>query len=71
MSSLSTSLNDAVTAGQNAVRIDTAVLSKLMDLAGDLAINLKIAPRKIARDLRRGGRGGPCRGFAPSATTRP
>lgn len=43
MSSLSTSLNDAVTAGQNAVRIDTAVLSKLMDLAGDLAINLSIA----------------------------
>ena len=40
---LPTSLNDAVTAGQKAVSIDAAMLAKLTDLAGDLAINLGIA----------------------------
>jgi small conductance mechanosensitive channel len=43
MISLPTSLNDAVAAGQKAVTIDAALLAKLTDLAGDLAINLSIA----------------------------
>ncbi len=43
MISLPTSLNDAVAAGQKAVTIDAALLAKLTDLAGDLAINLAIA----------------------------
>ena len=43
MTSLPTSLNDAVAAGQKAVTIDAALLAKLTDLAGDLAINLVIA----------------------------
>ncbi|MFN3930669.1 MAG: mechanosensitive ion channel family protein [Brevundimonas sp.] len=43
MTSLPTSLNDVVTAGQRAVSIDAAVLVKLTDMAGDLAINLSIA----------------------------
>ena len=43
MTSLPTSLNDAVVAGQRALSVDAAVLAKLTDLAGDLAINLSIA----------------------------
>ncbi|MDI6623444.1 MAG: mechanosensitive ion channel family protein [Brevundimonas sp.] len=43
MTSLPTSLNDAVAAGQQAVSIDAALLAKLTDLAGDLAVNLTIA----------------------------
>lgn len=43
MISLPTSLNDAVAAGQKAVTIDAAMVAKLTDLAGDLAINLTIA----------------------------
>lgn len=43
MISLPTSLNDAVAAGQQAVSIDAALLAKLTDLAGDLAVNLTIA----------------------------
>lgn len=43
MTSLETSLNDALTAGQRAVTVDAALLAKLTDLAGDLAINLTIA----------------------------
>jgi small conductance mechanosensitive channel len=43
MVSLPTSLNDAVAAGQKAVRLDAAVLAKLTDMAGDLAVNLSIA----------------------------
>jgi small conductance mechanosensitive channel len=40
---LQTSLSDAVAAGQKAVTIDAAVIAKLTDLLGDLAINLVIA----------------------------
>ncbi|MCS6625547.1 mechanosensitive ion channel family protein [Roseibacterium beibuensis] len=43
MTSLQTSLNDVVVAGQRAVSIDAAVLAKITDLAGDLAVNLTIA----------------------------
>lgn len=43
MVSLPTSLNDAVAAGQQAVTLDAAVLAKLTDMAGDLAVNLTIA----------------------------
>ena len=43
MTLLETSLNDALTAGQRAVTVDAAVLAKVTDLAGDLAINLTIA----------------------------
>jgi small conductance mechanosensitive channel len=43
MTSLSTPFNDAVAAGQKAVSVDAALLAKLVDLAGDLAINLSIA----------------------------
>lgn len=43
MTSLPTSLNDAVVAGQRALSVDAAVLAKLTDLAGELAINLSIA----------------------------
>lgn len=43
MLSLPTSLNDAVAAGQQAVSLDAAVVAKLTDMAGDLAVNLSIA----------------------------
>lgn len=43
MISLQTSFNDAVAAGQRAVTVDAALLAKLTDLAGDLAVNLVIA----------------------------
>jgi len=43
MLSLPTSLNDAVVAGRNAVSVDAAVLAKVTDMLGDLAINLVIA----------------------------
>ncbi|GAA0869377.1 mechanosensitive ion channel family protein [Brevundimonas basaltis] len=43
MTSLPTSFNDAVAAGQKAVTVDAAMLAKLTDLAGDLAVNLVIA----------------------------
>ena len=43
MLSLPTSLNDAVVAGQRAVSLDAAVVAKLTDMAGDLAVNLSIA----------------------------
>ncbi|MDY6923749.1 MAG: mechanosensitive ion channel family protein [Pseudomonadota bacterium] len=43
MTSLPTSLNDAVAAGQEAVSVNAALLVKLTDMAGDLAINLSIA----------------------------
>ena len=43
MLSLPTSLNDAVAAGQQAVSVDAAVVAKLTDMAGDLAVNLSIA----------------------------
>ncbi|MBU1384563.1 MAG: mechanosensitive ion channel family protein [Alphaproteobacteria bacterium] len=43
MTSLPTSLNDAVAAGQEAVSVNAAMLVKLTDMAGDLAINLSIA----------------------------
>lgn len=43
MTALQTSLNDALTAGQRAVTVDAALLAKVTDLAGDLAINLTIA----------------------------
>ncbi len=43
MTSLPTSLNDAVAAGQKAVSVDAVMLAKLTDLAGSLAINLTIA----------------------------
>ncbi|HYD28285.1 mechanosensitive ion channel family protein [Brevundimonas sp.] len=43
MLSLPTSLNDAVAAGQQAMTLDAAVLAKVTDMAGDLAVNLTIA----------------------------
>lgn len=43
MSSLPTSLNDAVAAGRQAVSLDAAVIAKATDLAGDFAVNLSIA----------------------------
>jgi small conductance mechanosensitive channel len=43
MLSLPTSLNDAVAAGQQAMSLDAAVVAKLTDMAGDLAVNLSIA----------------------------
>ena len=43
MVSLPTSLNDAVAKGQQAVTLDAAVLAKLTDMVGDLAVNLSIA----------------------------
>ena len=43
MIELPTSLNDAVVAGRQAVSMDAAVLAKLTDMAGDLAVNLTIA----------------------------
>lgn len=43
MTSLPTSLNDAVAAGQRAMTLDAAVLAKVTDMAGDLAVNLTIA----------------------------
>lgn len=43
MVSLPTSLNDAVAAGQQAVSLDAAVVAKVTDMAGDLAVNLSIA----------------------------
>jgi small conductance mechanosensitive channel len=43
MISLQTSLNDALTAGRDVVAVDAALVAKLTDLAGDLAINLTIA----------------------------
>ena len=43
MISLPPSLNGALAAGQKAVSVDTAMLARLSDLAGDLAINLTIA----------------------------
>jgi small conductance mechanosensitive channel len=43
MVSLPPSLNDAVAAGQQAMTLDAAVLAKLTDMAGDLAVNLSIA----------------------------
>ena len=43
MIELPTSLSDAEAAGQQAVTLDAAVLAKLTDLAGDLAVNLTIA----------------------------
>jgi len=43
MISLPTSLNDAVVAGQQAASLDSAMVAKLTDMAGDLAVNLLIA----------------------------
>jgi len=43
MINLDTSLNDAVAAGQKAITVDAAVLVKLTDMAGSLAVNLTIA----------------------------
>jgi|TARA_R110002051_G_scaffold87545_1_gene154185 small conductance mechanosensitive channel len=43
MTKLETPLTDAVAAGQKAITIDAAVLVKLTDMAGSLAINLTIA----------------------------
>ena len=43
MIELPTSLNDAVVAGQKAVSLNAAMLAKLTDMAGDLAVNLTIA----------------------------
>ncbi len=43
MNLLPTSLNDAVSAGRQAVTLDVAVIAKITDLAGDLAVNLIIA----------------------------
>ena len=43
MISLPSSLNDAVAAGQQAVSLNSAVLAKVTDMAGDLAVNLTIA----------------------------
>jgi len=43
MVSLPTSLNDAVAASQRAVSLDAAVVAKVTDMAGDLAVNLAIA----------------------------
>ena len=43
MVSLPNSLTDAVAKGQQAVTLDAAVLAKLTDMAGDLAVNLSIA----------------------------
>ena len=43
MINLATPLNDAVAAGQKAITVDAAVLVKLTDMAGSLAINLTIA----------------------------
>lgn len=43
MISLPTSLSDAAAAGQKAVSLDVAMVAKLTDMAGDLAINLTIA----------------------------
>ncbi|MBI2262515.1 MAG: mechanosensitive ion channel family protein [Caulobacterales bacterium] len=43
MIELPTPLSDAVAAGQQAVTLDAAVLAKLTDMAGDLAVNLTIA----------------------------
>jgi small conductance mechanosensitive channel len=43
MLSLPTSLNDAVAAGQQAMSLDAAVVAKLTEMAGDLAVNLSIA----------------------------
>jgi small conductance mechanosensitive channel len=36
-------LNDALAAGEKAVAVDAAMIAKLTDLAGDLAVNLSIA----------------------------
>lgn len=43
MIKLETPLNDAVAAGQKAITVDAALLVKLTDMAGSLAINLTIA----------------------------
>jgi len=43
MQSLPTPLSDAVAAGQKAVAVDAATLTKLTDMAGDLAVSLSIA----------------------------
>jgi small conductance mechanosensitive channel len=43
MVALPNSLNDAVAAGQRAVSLDAAVVAKVTDMAGDLAVNLSIA----------------------------
>ena len=40
---LTTVLSEAITGGREAVRFDAAVAGRLMDLAGDLAVNLVIA----------------------------
>lgn len=43
MIKLETPLNDAVAAGQKAITVDAAMLVKLTDMAGSLAVNLTIA----------------------------
>lgn len=43
MSSLVAPLNEAVAAGQKAAAVDTAMIAKLTDMAGDFAINLTVA----------------------------
>ena len=43
MSSLVAPLNEAVAAGQKAAALDTAMIAKLTDMAGDFAINLTVA----------------------------
>lgn len=43
MSSLAAPLNEAVAAGQKAAAVDSAMITKLTDMAGDFAINLSIA----------------------------
>lgn len=43
MNELPNSLTTALAAGEKAVTVDTAMISKLVDMAGDFAINLSIA----------------------------
>lgn len=43
MPTLQTSLTEALSAGQKAVAVDAALIAKVTDMAGDLAINLSIA----------------------------
>ncbi|MGZ9099230.1 MAG: mechanosensitive ion channel family protein [Brevundimonas sp.] len=43
MSSLIPSFNQALTAGEKAATIDTVMLAKLTDMAGDFAVNLTVA----------------------------
>ena len=41
--SLTETVTQAVAAGEKAVAVDTAMIAKLTDMAGDFAINLSIA----------------------------